>query len=757
MVVSIADKLIGTLRNRKFSQDNRFGTARVMLTTARITVLFLLLQVSSSLGESISTQQQTSSRAISLLLLIDASGSMRSNDPDSLRIAALQLVISQLSPRDHVAVVEFDSEARLLSGTRESPWISASQLSLLNQVLGSTSDRGDFTDFRAGVEAIADLFAKAPATEQNAVLLLSDGILEPNLLSETYRPHSENYAFELNKNVMPLSQLKEKYYSLTRPMAKRIIFDEAVPSLRKDKIEVFTVSLSSKADSELLQRIADETSLRQSEQHYFHAEKATDLVSVFSGLIGYWSDVIVVQSDSGSIRSNDFTRLYLDGYLSEPTVACMVDGQGAFVVRTDSGELESALPGTHSKLKKIRILRQEVPGTWQWGFESGSGKYRTIWLGHNLLEIRVDGIQSRYLYGDTVRAVIGLVSLSERVDVRRLAESQLFAEVTLGGRTASIDIPMQRESSSRTEFSFVPPDPGKFLIRFVLKSLDSLGRSSFVRESRQFRFDVMPGFFVEPKRIYFGKAADENQVTMPVTIHSALPAMTKVGVSGRVRNSSAGDPASLDSGRIPRIDQHDVYLTETNVLGDSVSLLIPSRCYAGDYEGSVTFATIQGDSATIEFSVHVPSLWERFRWWILGIVLLAAIAVLHIIRIGAFAPLPRGTLTSVSSLDSVIRLSELRRGFWTRWFNWRRNYVRIGGRSAHIRLQNHIAGSAEMKFVRRGRVFLRNTSLGGAMATVLVTEPTNPNPYVLEADDRLGLKEKCIIDFFGRKYRFSMN
>lgn len=92
---------------------------------------------------------------LSVAFLLDASGSMRENDPEDLRKAAAQAVVALLAPEDEVAVLEFEAGARILSGRPDAPWLSAAQRMQIFEAVSTGGNRGGFTDFRVGLQQFA--------------------------------------------------------------------------------------------------------------------------------------------------------------------------------------------------------------------------------------------------------------------------------------------------------------------------------------------------------------------------------------------------------------------------------------------------------------------------------------------------------------------------------------------------------------------------------------------------------------------------
>jgi hypothetical protein len=103
-----------------------------------------------------------------IVLVIDSSGSMTSNDPNNLRRSAAKSFASKMKSIDRVAVVDFDSSARLAVGF-------SNNLAAINSAI-DTIDSSGGTDIGSGVSiALTQLTTNSDSTKNRAVILLTDG------------------------------------------------------------------------------------------------------------------------------------------------------------------------------------------------------------------------------------------------------------------------------------------------------------------------------------------------------------------------------------------------------------------------------------------------------------------------------------------------------------------------------------------------------------------------------------------------------
>ena len=107
---------------------------------------------------------------IDVVLVLDSSGSMTSNDRRNLRLQAAKEYCNSISDVDRVAVVDFDSEAKLLSG------FTNDKTTLINAINKIDSD--GLTNIGEGLLTAINLFDELEETNEQRtkiVILLTDG------------------------------------------------------------------------------------------------------------------------------------------------------------------------------------------------------------------------------------------------------------------------------------------------------------------------------------------------------------------------------------------------------------------------------------------------------------------------------------------------------------------------------------------------------------------------------------------------------
>lgn len=122
-----------------------------------------------------------------VVLVLDNSGSMRKNDPQSLATAAVQQFIQQLGPGNRVAVLIFDQNVTLAQDFMN---VQSDREQLLNS-LEAVDYSGQYTDSPAAIErAIYILKNNARDDARRIIIFMTDGIVDTgNPQNEIGRAH----------------------------------------------------------------------------------------------------------------------------------------------------------------------------------------------------------------------------------------------------------------------------------------------------------------------------------------------------------------------------------------------------------------------------------------------------------------------------------------------------------------------------------------------------------------------------------------
>jgi len=618
---------------------------------------------------------------------------------------------------------------------------------------------GEFTDYRAGLKQAATVFSNSPDSRTQIIVLLSDGKLEPNLKDAAYAPQDLLYRSEITTaSGERRKQIQNKYRERTIPIARQIIFQEIVPDLQRRHIQIFSVALGSAADMTLIADLADQTTSHPGEVHSFKAAKATDLLSVFGRLLQYWSQGALLRSDEGGAAAGRESSLRIDEYVRDPKLLLMADGTADLAVTGGNGMAEQPVPGFHRSIFYYELTGQKPPAEWRYSFRTGQGRFQAVWLGHNILTLDVSNLRDQYEFGDTVAPRVALRVGGKPAPVDLLNRLRVVADIsgvtcdTSRLTTTSVD------TQQAFGFSYVAKQAGRYNISFVAEPRDSLATPVLPRPSVQYQFVVLPSLHVTPRRFHFSDVSTGVRLELPCEIHSGLTSLQSVRICGGLTETSWGAPADLDTMRLPRIVCTSVDVIPGQIRPETVYVDVSKAVRWGYYSAAVVFSVGGGEQDSVLISIHIPSLWERMRIWVvvLIIVLVGVLAIL--VYLWGFLESPSGVLmpVEVATGETVlpVRLSHVYRGIWGRWFNWRRNRLTIGRRDVDICYAMLPDGLiAELAFYRVRRAYIRNLSTTED-SHIIGLEEERVGVLKCRSGRSLKLRNGSIIQLSGLKLRY---
>ncbi len=183
--------------------------------------------------------------SVDVILVLDNSASVTTNDPQALIKGAVSEFVSSLPLDSRIGIVLFDQDARLVLG-----FLPVSDPTLRERVSESLNHldyRGRLTDLPAGVErAIYTLHHHSRQAAKKVVVLLTDGIIQTGSQA---------------RNLERMRWLRENL----------------VADAKKQRIRVFGIAFTEKADFQLMQILAGDT-----DGEYFSVPEAPGLKSAFS-------------------------------------------------------------------------------------------------------------------------------------------------------------------------------------------------------------------------------------------------------------------------------------------------------------------------------------------------------------------------------------------------------------------------------------------------------------------------------------------
>lgn len=204
---------------------------------------------------------------LDVVLAIDSSGSMSSNDRQGLRREAAKRFVDKLGENDRGAIVDFDDYASVFC-------TMTSSKDALKAAIDKVDDNGG-TNLSDPVSMAVEILSAEENNHYKFIILLTDGV--------------------------------GSYSSVYSQQAKDA------------GIVIYTIGLGNGVNESLLQEIAEDT-----EGKYFHATTADDLIGIYDDAAGVTIDYVTDSNADGI--SDYYTRLMCDGILKLGTGAGVFEG-----------------------------------------------------------------------------------------------------------------------------------------------------------------------------------------------------------------------------------------------------------------------------------------------------------------------------------------------------------------------------------------------------------------------------------------------
>ncbi len=263
---------------------------------------------------------------VDLRVLIDVSGSMKHNDPEYLRRAAVRLLIGLLPENARAGMWTFAGyvDKNVPPGPVNDNWRNKAR-----QEADKIHSRGVFTNLEEVLQlSSVDWNNPDPATRR-IIVLLSDGVVD---MSQDVEVNERSRAQILN---------------------------EILPRLRQNNVTVHTVALSNEADHELLKSIAVAT-----DGWYEKVERAENLQRIFLRLFdkSFPINTVPVQDNIFIVDESieEMTLLVFHDVNSKPARILMPDGK-----LFDSESHPGNVKWRHEKGFDLVTVNLPDIGTWQ--------------------------------------------------------------------------------------------------------------------------------------------------------------------------------------------------------------------------------------------------------------------------------------------------------------------------------------------------------------------------------------------------------
>ncbi len=731
------------------TSDRKSG-ASIFRSHISFSILFIILFTSLITGPVFSEDK------LAVFIVMDASGSLKQTDPQGVRKIAAGIFINLLEPTDMISIIEFEKDAKVLL-----PLTAASEKKKAIELIEKIGETGMFTDFRKALEMVSKELEKVKDENiTKMVVFFTDGILEPDLTDPIYRPLNREYLKEIEqtKQASERRAIAEKYTNLLIPKTERIIHEAILPEIVKKGAEVYAIALTEKANTNLLRDIVDKTAKYPEENHFFLANSYRDLTKQFIKVLGCRRPIFIAFERDGFVKGVQKEKVFLDPYIQKANFALIFDhkGPGAELLNPSGRKLpcSTEIGGVFYDFSDFSFEAGE------WGVHlKGEGKFTLLAMAKSKIAIDVKGLKKIYKCKDPVQFTINLSS-----DGQSLLEDNfgtLDFSIRLRDPQGKVIDSWAQKQKGEFKFFYKPDVQGDYYLTVELKAKDKQGREVLPRPSKELNFSVEQNWMVTPKEIYFGDYLFRGkEIVKKVEIESCLQEEIDIKAEASILLCSNRDFDPNKKGRIPDLSVDRVTLSPSGKKTADVKLILPQKAYRGDYKGEISFNSPRGDSRKVTFRLHIYTIWEILMRAIPLFASVFAVIVGIFVYIWGYLGTPFGVLVPVKNptgdLLGTYKLSRLRRGVFSRWFNWKRNRIRIMKKGGEINLSALSPSlQVELAFYRLGKkVYIQNQSPQGSAQRISVQEPSLGPPFVRGPGQSLKLKHKSIITLGEYQFRF---
>jgi len=322
-----------------------------------LAVIFSLVPAWSS---QVTAQEAPPTDELTIVLVIDSSGSMAQNDATDLRLNAAKVFVDLLGPQDRISVIDFDSTVRVvvpvgrLSSTRD------------RKAVKDTIDAIDAnggTDVGGALEAAYQELSRVQAPEgRGLVVLLTDG--EPDVPGLNNTAARERYMNNLQAFVSAFGQ-------------------QGWP--------IHTVALTEEADLELLRDMARDTRGR-----FFMAEHASQLATTFTDLVWSMKNQVTLVHETIKFDEESSEGEYpvtFDDYTNQVTLLAVSQGAATFdlnVLNPQDEALFSFQSAFRQNNYTLLTIPNPEPGEWSVNI-SGSGSIELFVTADKQVKVWMNG------------------------------------------------------------------------------------------------------------------------------------------------------------------------------------------------------------------------------------------------------------------------------------------------------------------------------------------------------------------------------
>ncbi len=376
-----------------------------------------------------SAAEKSKAKNADVRLLIDISGSMKKNDPNNLRIPALQLVTNLLPKNSEAGVWAFGRYVNMMVPLSkvDEKW----QLNATNTAKKINS-AGLFTNIGSVLQKASYGWTSPDPNEKRSMVLLTDGMVDV----------SKDAAFNA----------KERQRILTK----------LLPKLRAAGVAIHTIALSENADHELLQELS-----KQTDGWYESVNNAAELQKVFLKIFEQ-----ATERDSLPISENRFT---VDSSIEEMTVLVFrkENSQPAKLVSPSGKSLDKSAASSELRwfsTEGYDLVTLQNPETGSWQIDADVDPDNRVMV-VSKLGLSVSEVPNNLLAGEAINYQLQLLEEGQVItkpDFLKLVDARL--EQDKGGQVSRMAMFYDRSESSFKQSFFTDSFEGELKLKLQVKS-----------------------------------------------------------------------------------------------------------------------------------------------------------------------------------------------------------------------------------------------------------------------------------------------
>ncbi|MBU2610994.1 MAG: VWA domain-containing protein, partial [Chloroflexi bacterium] len=377
----------------------------IEMHTRKLVTVWIMIALALTLLPQPVKAEQPAPGQVSVILIMDNSGSMKTSDPADLRFTAVRLFISLLDEGDQVGLILFSTQSHTLTGGLVTLYGEAEKRKLLNQTQFAAAD--GYTDIKAALLDARDMLPMAQGgAGKTVVILLTDGKPE---ISQPYA------AYE----------------------------DEALDVARTLGVPVLSIALMTAAQTPFLNRLAAQTG-----GLVVPAEDAADLLDAYLEVFSQIKDRTVI--GSGLAQSPGNAALEIDPalapYITKVSfILSKPDNIQSKFLAPSGEEITPESSGVASFLAddpRFVVIIMHHPAGGGWNFQlSGQGMVMRRAILHSRLRSAITSPGRFHQAGQPMPIVVSLIEQKDDGQTTKIIGDAAFsALITLpDGKQESLD------------------------------------------------------------------------------------------------------------------------------------------------------------------------------------------------------------------------------------------------------------------------------------------------------------------------------